>query len=97
MLEAITNKFHPSVFRCSPMFHAVIAYILGQVWTKPSLRTLSITSDGFVVSEQNFIGSVEDLERNLGGASAAAELTDAEAVFFYELYRSKVDDWRNRV
>lgn len=98
MFQSIVNKFHPSVFHTGGKLHAIIAFILEQDgWTTPQLYSLSITSDGFVVSGDHFIGSVEDLERNLGGAAAHAGLTNVEAVYFEALYRSRTDDWRDRV
>ena len=34
---------------------------------KPTVGGLSITSDGYLVSMNDFLGSAEDLERNLDG------------------------------
>lgn len=92
----LKEKLHPKRFRCSPQFHAIIAYILGERgWTTPEICTLSITSDGFVVSMDNFIGSATDLEQNISGALDAANCTEKQKGHFWTLYKERVQDWRN--
>ena len=55
---------------------------------------MSITSDGFVVSGSLFIGSADDLERNLRGFLNAAEVNEDERTLFGAMYSQKVHDWR---
>lgn len=78
----------------SPKMAAIVATIVGEQWTEPTIGYISITSDGFLVSGSNFLGSVDDLERNTKNLLDAAELTDEERTEFWKLYHSKIQDWR---
>lgn len=73
---------------------AIVAYVLDKPWTEPAIRTLSVTSDGFVTTESEFLGEAADLDRNLLNLLVAADLTDEERREFERLYRERVDDWR---
>ncbi len=89
------HKLHPRRFPgMSPKMAAMVGYILGQEWTSPSLITLSITSDGFLVSMEHFLGSATDLEDNLTRLFKAANLSREEQEYFWSLFRQRVDDWR---
>lgn len=90
----LKQKFHPNRFRCSPQFHAMIAFVLGEEWTTPSLCTMSITSDGFVVSLQNFLGSASEMEENFRGALNHVNATDKQKQEFWKRYKARVCDWR---
>lgn len=56
----------------------------------PHIGGISITSDGYVVSGDHFLGSVDDLERNLHGLCAHFDAPDSEVA---ELM-SSTSDWR---
>lgn len=56
------------------------------------LVSLSITSDGFVLSGQAFIGDVRDLEANMEVFSRDLSPTDAKQLA--DLYDRNVKDWR---
>jgi hypothetical protein len=82
----LVRKLHPEQIRVSPLFHAILAYLLGQTgWTTPELAALSVTSDGFLlgmrkgdVGYDDFLGTHADLDRNLRGVADAVDLTPAE-------------------
>jgi hypothetical protein len=73
---------------------AIVAYILGESWTEPDIAALSVTSDGFVLTDAEFFGEAADLDRNLLNLLVAAEVTPEERADFERLYRERVDDWR---
>jgi hypothetical protein len=92
---SLIQKLHPSNFTAmSPKMAAIVAYILGVKWTDPELRSLAITSDGYVVSDSLFIGSVDDLERNINELLNVAGLTEEELNDWHKRYRFLVIDWR---
>ena len=91
----LSDKLHPTQFSdMSPKLGAIVACILGENWTSPRLSHLSITSDGFVVSGDHFIGSAQDLQRNIDNLLEVADLTKEETRVFWELYACNVTDWR---
>ena len=93
----LANKLHPTQFSdMSPKLGAIVACILGENWTSPRLSHLSITSDGFVLSGHNFLGSAYDLGRNIDNLLEVADLTKEETRVFWELYACNVTDWRDR-
>jgi hypothetical protein len=73
---------------------AIVAYILDESWTEPEIAALSVTSDGFVLTDAEFFGEAADLDRNLLNLLVAAEVTPEERADFERLYRERVDDWR---
>jgi hypothetical protein len=73
---------------------AIVAYILGESWTDPEIAALSVTSDGFVLTDAEFFGEAADLDRNLLNLLVAADVTPDERSEFERLYRERVDDWR---
>lgn len=81
----------------SPKMAAIVAHILGESWTNPEIMWLSISCDGFVTSDSDFIGSVDDLERNTHNLLDAAELTKEERLEFWRMYHGKIDDWRQQI
>ena len=99
---ALATKLHPRRFTAmSGRMAALVAYVLGEHWTEPEIAELHITGDGFVLARQDgdvgcndFIGSVQDLERNTANLLAAAELTEEERKVWAFLYRTRVTDWR---
>ncbi len=63
-----------------------------QSWTEPEIAALSVTSDGFVLTDAKFFGEAADLDRNLLNLLVAAEVTPEERADFERLYRERVDD-----
>lgn len=68
--------------RVSGKFAAILACMVGEEWTTPALSSLTCTSDGFLLGcrkgdmgYNDFLGSVDDLERNVRGVSEVAGLT----------------------
>lgn len=91
----LAEKLHPDRFTdMSGKMTAIVAYVLGESWTEPEITALSVTSDGFVTTDAEFMGEAADLDRNLLNLLVAAQLTDDERSEFERLYRERVDDWR---
>jgi hypothetical protein len=62
---SVANKLHPDRFPAmSGKMAAIVGYILGESWTEPDISALSVTSDGFVTTEAEFLGEAADLDRN---------------------------------
>jgi hypothetical protein len=86
MKARLVGKLHPTQVRVSPLFHAVLACLLGQTgWTTPELASLTVTSDGFLLGMRqgdcgfnDFLGTHDDLARNLRGVAEAVGLISAE-------------------
>jgi len=91
----LAHKLRPERFTAmSGRMAAIVGYILAEPWTQPPITALSVTSDGFVTTESDFLGEAADLDRNLLNLLIAAELTPDELVEFERRYRERVDDWR---
>ncbi|MBF6604220.1 MAG: hypothetical protein IVW53_01370 [Chloroflexi bacterium] len=91
----LADKLAPERFTAmSGRMTAIVAYILGESWTEPPIAALSVTSDGYVTTEADFMGEAADLDRNLLDLLIAADLTDDERADFERRYRERVDDWR---
>ena len=91
----LADKLRPDRFTAmSGRMAAIVGYILAEPWTEPSISALSVTSDGFVTTESEFLGEAADLDRNLLNLFIAADLTAEERAEFERLYRERVDDWR---
>ena len=91
----LATKLQPERFSAmSGKMAAIVGYILGESWTEPEIAALSVTSDGFVLTDAEFFGEAADLDRNLLNLLVAAEVTPAERADFERLYRARVDDWR---
>jgi len=91
----LAQKLHPSRFTAmSPRMAAIVAYILGEAWTEPTIGGLSITSDGFLIADGNLIGDVASLDHNILMLFAVTDLDDSERASFMRQYRAKVQDWR---
>jgi hypothetical protein len=92
---SIADKLHPDRFTAmSGKMAAIIAYVLGEAWTEPEITALSVTSDGFITTDSEFLGDASDLDRNILNVLLAAGLTDDERQEFERRYRERVDDWR---
>ena len=75
----LTDKLHPDRFSAmSGKMAAIVGYILGESWTEPEIAALSVTSDGFVLTDAEFFGEAADLDRNLLNLLVAAEVTPEE-------------------
>ena len=60
----LADKLHPDRFSSmSGRMAAIVAYVLGESWTEPAIESLSVTSDGFVTTESEFIREAADLDR----------------------------------
>ena len=73
---------------------AIVGYILTESWTEPAIAWISVTPDGYVTTDADFLGEAADLDRNLLNLLIAAGLTADERVDFERRYRERVDDWR---
>ena len=72
----LATKLHPDRFSAmSGKMAAIVGYILGESWTEPEIAALSVTSDGFVLTDAEFFGEAADLDRNLLNLLVAAETT----------------------
>lgn len=81
----------------SPRMAAIAGFFMDQEWVTTPIRSMSITSDGFVMINGNgMLGSAEDMDRNLESLLDAADVTDAERRLFHTLYLNKLhgSDWR---
>ncbi len=92
---SLATKLHPESFsEMSGKMAAIVGYILGESWTVPEIAALSVTSDGYVMTDAEFFGEASDLDRNLLNLLVAAEVTAEERIEFERRYRERVDDWR---
>jgi hypothetical protein len=91
----LADKLHPERFSAmSGKMAAIVGFILSESWTEPEITALSVTSDGFVLTDAEFFGEASDLDRNLLNLLIAAEVTPEERADFERRYRERVDDWR---
>jgi hypothetical protein len=92
---SLADKLRPDRFtEMSGRTAANVGYVLDEAWTQPAIVALSVTSDGFVTTDAEFLGEAADLDRNLLNLLVAAGLTDDERADFERRYRKRVDDWR---
>ena len=79
----LAQKLNPNRFTdMSAKMAAIVGFVLGENWTNPTITDMHITSDGYVLAQQQgdlgmneFIGSVDDLERNWYNLLEAAQLS----------------------
>ena len=94
--KSLEKKLHPSRFTAmSGKMTAIVAYILGVVWTDPEIAWMSISSDDFVTTESDFIGTGADLRRNLANLVKAAELDEEEIALLKQL-TGKIDNFSGK-
>ena len=99
---SLSKKLNPAGFtEMSPKMAAIVGYIINQNFTKPALTDMCITADGFVLAQvegdiglNQWIGSVEDLERNWNNLLDVAQLSNGERTKAKALYSMRVTDWR---
>ena len=103
------ERINPRNLGFSPKMSAIVGAIIGHDYGVRDrkgryLTALSITSDGYVTCSSTassgggaFIGSAEDLERNLEQFTMALHdgASDEDAEEFERLYKQNVRDWRN--
>lgn len=90
--ESLAKKLHPSVLQVSSQFHAVLACLVGENWTRPRIVELAVTSDDVVwgVSERmdrEFISTLNDLLKNIEGVCATVHATPEERAYLLERAR----------
>ncbi len=103
-MPTLTESLHPRRFPgMSGKMAAIVGYILGEVWSKPSIAEMVVTSDGFVLAQNEghvgfntIIGTAADLERNWNNLLRAAGLTGEERHEACERYRKTVRDYRRQ-
>ena len=94
----LAAKLHPSNFTAmSGKMAAIVAYLLGERWTEPSIGELIVTSDRIVMARDSgdiganrIIGSSDDLWRNLSNLARAAELTKPQRAALERLVRERI-------
>ena len=100
--DGLAQKLHPSRFtEMSPKMAAIVGYILGESWTEPEVAELAVTGDGVVLARTDgdvgmsaWVGSAEDLDRNVSSLLAVAGLTEQERALWRGCYTARVDDYR---
>lgn len=80
------EKLFPGRFPgMSPKMAAIVGYVCGEKYTKPSIEELVVTSDGFVLARlegdigaNDLVGSYDDLDRNWKRLMGCAGLSARE-------------------
>jgi hypothetical protein len=96
--DQLVTKLRPDRFTAmSGRMAAVVGYILDERFSDPSISELVVTSDGFVLAQQegdvganDMLGTEVDLNRNLLDLIAAAGLSDDETREFGRLQRERI-------
>lgn len=102
------ERINPRNLGFSPKLVAIVGAIIGHDYgvrdrKGGQLTGLSITSDGFVTASSTasdgggaFIGSAEDLDRNLEEYVMVLhnDVSDEDAEEFERIYKANVKDWR---
>jgi hypothetical protein len=85
MKEKIATALHPSKLRTSGKMSALLAVILGVVWTSPALAELYATSDGIIlgrlagdIGANEWIGTRADYFHNVEGCADTVGLSKTE-------------------
>lgn len=94
--KSLIHKLHPSRLRVSGKFCALLGCLLDQKWTEPTIPSILITSDGFLLGHKDggyneFIGDASDLIRNINDVCDVVEATDDERAYLLariESYRT---------
>lgn len=93
----LSDKLNPNRFTAmSPKFAAMVGFILGEEWTQPVMTSLTITSDGILLTDMGnaIVGDADSFYDNIRRLMVAADLTLDEQVEFVTLLRQRVADWR---
>lgn len=103
--ETLAAKFQAVLTNYSPKMAALLGAVIGHDFgvrdgQGNQVTSLSITADGFVIGHtpdpdsSPFIGSADDLDRNLALVLADAKLNADEAALYTTLLFQNVKDWR---
>lgn len=97
--ETLLSKLSPNQLRLSPKMRWLIDSITGQDNGARGPRgeapgPLSITSDGYLMHSNMFIGDAQDLAININGILKVICATNKEKQAFAMLYQQNVTDWR---
>lgn len=102
-LNELKSRLHPSRFTdMSPKMAFIVGAILGEDWAsgprgeQASTTHFSVTSDGYVVAGNMFIGSADDFDDNLERLEQAAKLNEEQRKLFARLKALHVTDWRSQ-
>jgi len=98
MRDQLVAKLRPDRFTAmSGKAAAIVGYILDERFSEPAISELVVTSDGFVLAQNegevganDLIGSETDLNRNLLTLIEAAGLTADEIAEFGRLQRDRI-------
>ena len=89
--QMLKVKLNPARFSAmSPKMAAIVGYIVGEAWTSPAMHSLCVTSDGFVISGDKFLGAKSDLVNNWNSLLTAAELAMDEKIAADSLFTQQV-------
>jgi hypothetical protein len=92
-MASMKAKLNPGRFQgISAQMAAVIGYVVGEDYTQPPIRSLHVTSDGFVLVNGGrvFLGAESDLRHNWENLLKVANLDRDELMLAKALYKSKV-------
>jgi len=98
LFTTLVQKLHPKRFpRMSGRMAAIVAFLIDQQVTRPSVANIVVTSDGFVLAEvdddvgsNHFVGTYADLVRNWLALVAVAGLTKQERLAAEALFALKI-------
>jgi hypothetical protein len=98
MTATLAEKLHPARFsEMSPLMAAIVGYVLGESFTKPTIAELTVSEQENLVyirqeGAAGFEGlqSLEDLRNNWNRLLDAAELTAEERKEAVRLFNAKV-------
>lgn len=94
-MTTLKDKLHPDRFtEMSGKMAAIIAFVLGEDWTDPAIQWMSVSSDGYVTTDTDFLGDAADLDRNIRKLLIAAQLSPEEREEFARMFQERVDDHR---
>lgn len=97
ILLSLKNKLHPNNFsNMSGKMAAIIGFIVDEKWTDPDIKWLSISNEGFVTSDSDFIGVFTDFIRNIYTLIRVSDLTVDENILFFSLLHNKIDNFLDR-
>jgi len=99
--KELVAKVHPKRGAgISGKFAAILGFLLDEKCTEPAIAELHVTSDGGVLAMHegdigcnDFIGTVNDLERNLKGWFAAVGCTPDELRLLQNATTAKITSW----
>jgi len=98
--KTLIEKLSPTKLRLSPKMRWIIDSVTAQDYGSRGPRGeapghLSITSDGYVLHGNMFIGAFQDMLENFKGVLDTIEATPAERSAFSQLVKFNTTDWRS--